>query len=120
MVLAAQWLVDWFHHADGACNEKCGFAGSPVRQARENEENIQEALPEAGTVRLRIILMTTASMIFGVLSVALGNGAGAGLCKLRGIVLIGGLITSTGLVLISTFCLLLDEVNKKLKLKEVR
>lgn len=116
MVLAAQWLVDWY----GACNEKCGFVGSPVNQVCENGENIQEALLEAGTVRLRTILMTMASMIFGILPVALGNDAGAEFYQLRGIVLIGGLITSTGLLLIPAFYLLLNEVDKKLKFKEVR
>lgn len=60
----------------------------------------EEALLQAGTVRLRPILMTTAAMILGMLPVALGFGAGAELRSSMGVVVVGGLITSTILTLV--------------------
>jgi HAE1 family hydrophobic/amphiphilic exporter-1 len=60
----------------------------------------EAALLEAGTVRLRPILMTTAAMILGMLPVALGWGAGAELRSSMGVVVVGGLITSTLLTLV--------------------
>ncbi|GMA99435.1 efflux RND transporter permease subunit [Pelosinus sp. IPA-1] len=69
-------------------------------QLRNNGMSIQDALVEAGVLRLRPILMTTMAMIFGMMPVALGLGAGAELRSSMGVVLIGGLITSTFLTLI--------------------
>lgn len=60
----------------------------------------EDALLQAGTVRLRPILMTTAAMILGMLPVALGFGAGAELRSSMGVVVVGGLITSTILTLV--------------------
>ena len=50
-----------------------------------------EALVEAGTVRLRPILMTTLCTLFGLLPLALGLGSGAELQKPLAIAVIGGL-----------------------------
>jgi HAE1 family hydrophobic/amphiphilic exporter-1 len=44
--------------------------------------------------------MTTLAMIFGMIPIALGIGAGAELRSSMGVVLIGGLVTSTFLTLI--------------------
>lgn len=71
-----------------------------TNQLREQGRSIRDALVEAGVVRLRPILMTTSAMIFGMLPVALGIGAGAEMRSSMGVVLIGGLITSTFLTLI--------------------
>lgn len=71
-----------------------------TNQLRERGMQIGEALVEAGRVRLRPILMTTMAMIFGMMPIALGIGAGAELRSSMGVVLIGGLITSTFLTLI--------------------
>ncbi len=71
-----------------------------TNQLRGRDMTIREALIEAGTVRLRPILMTTFAMILGMLPVALGWGAGAELRSSMGVVLVGGLITSTFLTLI--------------------
>ena len=60
----------------------------------------EEALLEAGSVRLRPILMTTAAMILGMLPVAFGWGTGAELRSSMGVVIVGGLITSTLLTLV--------------------
>ncbi len=67
---------------------------------QKNGMSIIDALVEAGVLRLRPILMTTMAMIFGMMPVALGLGAGAELRSSMGVVLIGGLVTSTFLTLI--------------------
>jgi HAE1 family hydrophobic/amphiphilic exporter-1 len=62
-----------------------------------------DALLRAGPVRLRPIMMTTAAMIFGMLPIALGIGAGGSGGEQRApmaVAVIGGLITSTLLTLI--------------------
>jgi HAE1 family hydrophobic/amphiphilic exporter-1 len=58
------------------------------------------ALVEAGRVRLRPIMMTTAAMIFGMLPIALALGEGGGFRAPMARAVIGGLITSTMLTLI--------------------
>jgi CzcA family heavy metal efflux pump len=55
----------------------------------------EEALAEAGAVRLRPILMTTLCTLFGLLPLALGLGPGAELQKPLAIAVIGGLSVST-------------------------
>ncbi len=59
-----------------------------------------EALLEAGQVRLRPIIMTTAAMVFGMLPLALGLGEGGAQRAPMAHAVIGGLITSTLLTLI--------------------
>ena len=59
-----------------------------------------DALIEAGTVRLRPILMTTLCTLFGLLPLALGLGAGAELQKPLAIAVIGGLTVSTVVTLV--------------------
>jgi multidrug efflux pump subunit AcrB len=58
------------------------------------------AIIKSGVVRLRPILMTTASTILGMLPIALGLGAGAELRQPMAVAIIGGLVTSTLLSLI--------------------
>jgi len=59
-----------------------------------------EALARAGRVRLRPILMTTATTVFGLLPMALGLGEGAELRTPMALTVIGGMITSTLLTLL--------------------
>jgi HAE1 family hydrophobic/amphiphilic exporter-1 len=59
-----------------------------------------DALVEAGTIRLRPILMTTLCTLFGLLPLALGLGSGAELQKPLAIAVIGGLSVSTIITLI--------------------
>ena len=89
-----------------------------TNQLRERGMTVTEALIEAGSVRLRPILMTTMAMIFGMLPVALGWGAGAELRSSMGVVLVGGLVTSTFLTLIVVplVYLLIDRVQNRAKL----
>jgi HAE1 family hydrophobic/amphiphilic exporter-1 len=58
------------------------------------------ALVEAGRVRLRPIIMTTAAMICGMLPIALALGEGGGFRAPMARAVIGGLITSTMLTLL--------------------
>ncbi|MGE5620542.1 MAG: efflux RND transporter permease subunit, partial [Sphingomonadaceae bacterium] len=59
-----------------------------------------EALLEAGPTRLRPIIMTTAAMVFAMVPVALKIGEGAETRSPMGVVVIGGLLTSTLLTLV--------------------
>jgi HAE1 family hydrophobic/amphiphilic exporter-1 len=67
-------------------------------RARNIEKH--EAIMTAGIVRLRPILMTTATTVLGLLPLALGVGDGAELRAPMAIAVISGLITSTALTLI--------------------
>lgn len=88
-----------------------------TNQLREHGMEIYEALIEAGVTRLRPILMTTMAMIFGMLPVALGFGAGAELRSSMGVVLVGGLITSTflTLIIVPLVYLLVDKIQHRFK-----
>ena len=59
-----------------------------------------EAIIEAGKARLRPILMTAMTTLFGVLPIAYGSAEGMELMQPMGIVVVGGLISSTFLTLI--------------------
>ncbi|EGJ35246.1 MULTISPECIES: efflux RND transporter permease subunit [Moorena] len=71
-----------------------------VNQLRRGGLSRTEAILETGVVRLRPIIMTTASTILGMLPLALGFGAGAELRQPMAVAIIGGLLTSTLLSLI--------------------
>jgi len=68
--------------------------------ARERGAGATDALVEAGTIRLRPILMTTLCTLFGLLPLALGLGSGAELQKPLAIAVIGGLSVSTLVTLV--------------------
>jgi HAE1 family hydrophobic/amphiphilic exporter-1 len=69
------------------------------RLRREGKSKL-EALRQAGSVRLRPILMTTATTVLGLLPMALGLGAGNELRRPMALAVVGGLITSTALTLL--------------------
>lgn len=71
-----------------------------TNQARERGLAIRPALREACSLRLRPIMMTTLSTILGIVPIALGLGAGAELRQSMGVVIVGGLISSTILTLV--------------------
>jgi HAE1 family hydrophobic/amphiphilic exporter-1 len=60
----------------------------------------EEAIAEAGRVRLRPILMTSFALVAGMTPVALGTGEGADFRAPLGRAVIGGVITSTALTLL--------------------
>jgi HAE1 family hydrophobic/amphiphilic exporter-1 len=67
---------------------------------RERGLDLQEAVAEAGRLRLRPILMTTLTTILGLLPLALGIGAGAEIQAALARVVIGGLTASTLITLV--------------------
>jgi HAE1 family hydrophobic/amphiphilic exporter-1 len=67
---------------------------------RERGYSRKEAVLRGAQVRLRPILMTTAAMVLGMLPMALGIGSGSEFRSPMAVVVIGGLLTSTGLTLI--------------------
>jgi HAE1 family hydrophobic/amphiphilic exporter-1 len=72
-----------------------------AKWAREKDgKPLREALIEAGSIRLRPILMTTFALIAGMIPVALGRGEGAQFRAPLGIAVIGGVVTSTFLTLL--------------------
>jgi HAE1 family hydrophobic/amphiphilic exporter-1 len=71
-----------------------------ANQLRKQGMSKLEALAGAGRVRLRPILMTTATTVFGLLPMALGLGEGAELRTPMALTVIGGMITSTLLTLL--------------------
>ncbi|MBQ8919586.1 MAG: efflux RND transporter permease subunit [Acidaminococcaceae bacterium] len=88
-----------------------------ANQARESGMPLREAILEACSLRLRPIFMTTLSTMLGMLPVALGIGAGAELRQSMGVVLIGGLTTSTllTLVVVPLIYMLTEEYKEKRK-----
>jgi len=71
-----------------------------TNQARARGLDRDKALVEAGSTRLRPIVMTTLAMIFGMLPLAFAIGAGAEMRAPMARAVIGGLITSTLLTLV--------------------
>lgn len=70
-----------------------------ANQRRAEGSSPKDAMVEAGLVRLRPILMTAFSTIAGILPIAIGFGAGAESRRPMGIVVVGGMLTSTFLTL---------------------
>jgi hydrophobic/amphiphilic exporter-1 (mainly G- bacteria), HAE1 family len=56
---------------------------------------LREALAESARSRLRPILMSVVTTVFGMLPLAMGGGAGAELYQGLGAVIVGGLVVST-------------------------
>ncbi len=71
-----------------------------ANERRRGGDDRHTALVEAGRVRLRPIIMTTAAMVFGMLPIAIGMGEGGGFRAPMARAVIGGLITSTLLTLV--------------------
>jgi multidrug efflux pump subunit AcrB len=71
-----------------------------TNHARRAGHSTPEALLQAGLVRMRPIMMTTAAMVFGMLPLALALNEGGEIQAPMGRAIIGGVITSTLLTLI--------------------
>ncbi len=70
-----------------------------ANQLRRRGKSIIEATTEAGAVRLRPVLMTAISTIFGVMPIALALGAGSQSRRPLGLAVVGGMAFSTMLTL---------------------
>ena len=71
-----------------------------ANQARKAGATVAEALLQAGLIRMRPIIMTTAAMVFGMLPLALALNEGGEMQASMGRAIIGGVITSTLLTLV--------------------
>jgi HAE1 family hydrophobic/amphiphilic exporter-1 len=76
---------------------------------------LREALVESGSTRLRPIVMTSATMIVGMLPLALSSGASSEIKSGMAILLIGGLITSTMIspILLPVAYTVIDEARRR-------
>ena len=70
-----------------------------AERAEKQGKRVIEAALEAARIRLRPILMTSFSFIFGVLPLAISTGAGANSRIAIGTSVIGGMITATVLAI---------------------
>jgi multidrug efflux pump subunit AcrB len=88
-----------------------------VNTLRSRGLALEEALVEAGTVRLRPILMTTATTVLGLLPMAAGLGDGAEIRTPMALTVIAGLISSTllTLVVLPTLYALVESGRERLK-----
>jgi HAE1 family hydrophobic/amphiphilic exporter-1 len=75
-----------------------------VNDRRGRGMPVQGALIDAGQLRIRPILMTTLTTIFGLLPMALGMGEGASLRQPLALAVIGGLAVATLLTLVVIPC----------------
>ncbi len=82
----------------------------------ERGMSLREALVEAAKTRLRPIIMTTTTMIFGMLPTALALAEGAEVRSGMAWVLIGGLLTSTlfTLIVIPVVYTIMDDLKRKI------
>ena len=71
-----------------------------ANHARREGATVPEALLQAGLIRMRPIIMTTAAMVFGMLPLALALNDGGEIQAPMGRAIIGGVITSTLLTLV--------------------
>jgi HAE1 family hydrophobic/amphiphilic exporter-1 len=71
-----------------------------ANQRREAGVGARDAILEAGPVRLRPVLMTTVATIAGMIPVALARSDGAEFRQPMGVLVIGGLISSTLLTMV--------------------
>jgi hydrophobe/amphiphile efflux-1 (HAE1) family protein len=93
-----------------------------ANRARRSGASLRDALLDAGQVRLRPILMTTAAMIGGMLPLALGIGEGGETQAPMGRAIIGGVITSTllTLVVVPVLYSYLDALHERRKSRQAR
>ncbi|MCP6762802.1 MAG: efflux RND transporter permease subunit [Fischerella sp. CENA71] len=84
----------------GLANKNAILIVDCINQLRDSGLKRTEAILQAGPVRLRPIMMTTASTILGMLPIALGLGAGSELRSPMAVAIAGGLVSSTILSLI--------------------
>ena len=88
-----------------------------INQMRGTGLELRQAILAAGKVRLRPIIMTTVTTVFGLLPMAMGIGRGADLRAPLAVAVIGGLLSATALTLIVIPVAydLLDEARGKLR-----
>ncbi|MBW4687786.1 MAG: efflux RND transporter permease subunit [Komarekiella atlantica HA4396-MV6] len=103
----------------GLANKNAILLVDYINQLRNSGLDRTEAILKAGPVRLRPIMMTTASTILGMLPIALGLGAGSELRSPMAVAIAGGLVTSTilSLIVVPVVYAILDDWFPRFKKK---
>jgi len=93
-----------------------------ANRARRAGASLHDSLLQAGQVRLRPILMTTAAMIGGMMPLALGIGEGGEIQAPMGRAIIGGVVTSTllTLVVVPVLYTYLDALHERRRARQAR
>ncbi len=93
-----------------------------TNQLREEGMSRHNAILKTGEIRLRPIIMTTASTILGMLPIAVGLGAGAELRQPMAVAIIGGLITSSvlSLIVVPVLYTVLEDTGEKLCFRRMK
>ena len=101
----------------GLVNKNAIILVDRINQLRAAGLDRDNAILEAGYVRLRPIAMTTGAAVLGMLPIALGFGAGAELRAPMAVAIIGGLLTSTllSLVVVPVVYRLLDRLQPRFR-----
>jgi HAE1 family hydrophobic/amphiphilic exporter-1 len=86
--------------ANGLVTKNAILLVDRTNEQRAKGLSVREALLEAGPTRLRPIIMTTLTMVLGLMPLALALGAGSEIRQSMAIVVIGALISSTLLTLV--------------------
>lgn len=99
----------------GITNKNAILIVDYINQLRRQGLDRSSAILEAGPIRLRPIMMTTASTILGMVPIALGLGAGSELRSPMAVAIAGGLVTSTllSLFVVPVVYTLLDDLKPK-------
>ncbi len=92
-----------------------------INTLRRRGQGREQAIVTAGTIRLRPILMTTATTALGLVPMALGIGEGAEIRTPMALAVIGGLVSSTFLTLlvVPVIYLLIDRTAGRILGREV-
>ncbi|GAB4374877.1 MAG: efflux RND transporter permease subunit [Elainellaceae cyanobacterium] len=103
----------------GLTNKNAILIVDYINQLRQSGMSRRQAILEAVPVRLRPIMMTTASTILGMVPIALSAKAGGELRSPMAVAIIGGLMTSTllSLLVVPVIYDLLDGLQSRLKKK---
>jgi len=99
----------------GLVNKNAILLVDRIERLREYGLHRTNAIVEAGSQRLRPIVMTTAATCLGMLPIALGFGAGAELRQPMAVAIIGGLLTNTALslIVIPVFYTIADDIRQR-------
>ena len=99
----------------GLVNKNAILLVDRINQLRATGKGRDEAILEAGPVRLRPIAMTTAAAVLAMMPIALGFGVGAELRAPMAVAIIGGLLTSTllSLIVVPVVYQLLDRLRPR-------
>jgi multidrug efflux pump subunit AcrB len=92
-----------------------------ANQLMAQGKSARVAMLESGRIRFRPILMTSFSMILGIMPIALGFGAGAESRRPMGVVVVGGMLTSTflSLIIIPVIYTALDDLSQALRKRKL-